>query len=83
MLFINIALLSFLHSHTSLTLYMCKLNSDWGLAIREYEEAVKRNPKEPSYHNNLSATLCKVMDFQGAKREVEKALDLGKLYVLM
>lgn len=33
---------------------------EWGKAIEEYEEAVKRNPKEPSYHNNLSATLCKV-----------------------
>jgi len=33
---------------------------DWGVAIKEYEEAVKRNPKEPSYHNNLAATLCKV-----------------------
>lgn len=54
---------------------------EWGKAIEEYEEAVKRNPKEPSYHNNLSATLCKVMDFQGAKREVEKALELDEKYV--
>jgi len=33
---------------------------DWAKAIEEYEEAIKRNPTDPSYHNNLSATLCKV-----------------------
>mmetsp|Transcript_42571 Transcript_42571/g.54739 ORF Transcript_42571/g.54739 Transcript_42571/m.54739 type:complete len:482 (+) Transcript_42571:568-2013(+) len=54
---------------------------EWGKAIAEYEDAVKRNPKDPSIQNNLSATLCKVMDFQGAKRAVEKALDLDPKYV--
>lgn len=32
----------------------------WGEAIAEYEEAIKRDPKEPAYQNNLAATLCKV-----------------------
>ena len=49
---------------------------NWPLALREYEEAIKRDPKEPAYQNNLAATLCKVMDFQGAKRAVDKALEL-------
>jgi hypothetical protein len=35
-------------------------SQEWGNAIKEYEDAVKRDPKEPSYHNNLAATLCKV-----------------------
>lgn len=46
-----------------------------------YEEAIKRDPSEASYHNNLAATLSKVMDFQGAKREVDKALELDDKYV--
>jgi len=54
---------------------------DWGTAIREYEEAIKRDPSNPAYHNNLAATLCKVMDFQGAKKACEKALDLDEKYV--
>ena len=54
---------------------------DWGEAIKEYEEAIKRDPKEPAYHNNLAATLCKVMDFNAAKREVDKALELDEKYV--
>ena len=33
---------------------------DWATAIKEYEEAIKRDPKNPAYQNNLSATLCKV-----------------------
>ena len=53
----------------------------WAEAIKEYEEAIKRDPSEPAYHNNLAATLCKVMDFQGAKREVDKALELDDKYV--
>lgn len=54
---------------------------DWPTAIKEYEEAIKRDPKNPAYNNNLAATLCKVMDFQGAKSACEKALDLDPKYV--
>ena len=25
-----------------------------------YEEAIKRDPADPAYQNNLAATLCKV-----------------------
>jgi stress-induced-phosphoprotein 1 len=56
-------------------------NKVWGDAVKEYEEAVKRAPKNAPIRNNLSAALCKVMDFNGAKREIEKALDLDPKYV--
>ena len=46
-----------------------------------YEEAVKRAPKNAAIRNNLSAALCKIMDFNGAKREIEKALELDPQYV--
>jgi len=54
---------------------------DWPKAVAEYEEAVKRAPKNAAIRNNLSAALCKIMDFNGAKREVEKAIELDSKYV--
>ena len=53
----------------------------WAQAVSEYEEAVKRAPKNAPIRNNLSAALCKIMDFNGAKREIEKALELDPKYV--
>ena len=47
----------------------------------EYEEAVKRAPNNPAIRNNLAAALCKVMDFNGAKKHIEKAIDLDPKYV--
>ena len=54
---------------------------DWAKAVEQYEEAVKRAPKNAPIRNNLSTALCKIMDFNGAKREVEKALELDPKYV--
>jgi stress-induced-phosphoprotein 1 len=50
-------------------------------SIAEYEEAVKRAPKNAAIRNNLSAALCKIMDFNGAKTQIEKALELDPTYV--
>jgi len=49
-------------------------------AIREYEDAVKRAPNDAPIRNNLSAALTKIMDFNGAKTQVEKALELDPTY---
>jgi stress-induced-phosphoprotein 1 len=54
---------------------------EWPKAVEMYEEAVKRAPKNAAMRNNLSAALCKIMDFNGAKREVEKALEIDPKYV--
>jgi stress-induced-phosphoprotein 1 len=53
----------------------------WVEAVREYEEAVKRAPKNAAIRNNLAAALCKIMDFTGAQRHIETALDLDPQYV--
>merc|ERR1711976_275120 len=53
----------------------------WAQAVSEYEEAVKRAPKNAPIRNNLSAALCKIMDFNGAKRQIEVALELDPKYV--
>jgi len=54
---------------------------EWGPAVAAYEDAVKRAPKNATIRNNLAAALCKVMDFNGAKREIEVALDIDPKYV--
>jgi len=50
-------------------------------AIPEYEEAVKRDPTNAPYRNNLAAAYTKKGLFNDAKREVEKSLELDKNYV--
>merc|ERR1712032_1485065 len=54
---------------------------EWPQAVEAYEEAVKRAPKNASIRNNLAAALCKIMDFNGAKREIEVALEQDPKYV--
>lgn len=56
-------------------------NKNWGDAVKDYEEAVKRAPTNAAIRNNLAAALCKVMDFSGAKKHIEKAIDLDPKYV--
>ena len=53
----------------------------WAEAVKEYEEAVKRAPKNAAIRNNLAAALCKIMDFSGAQRQIEEALALDPKYV--
>lgn len=55
-------------------------NKEFGKAVIAYEEAVKRAPKNAAIRNNLAAALCKVMDFNGAKRAIEVALDIDEKY---
>uniref|UniRef100_A0A7S4N079 Hsp70-Hsp90 organising protein n=1 Tax=Odontella aurita TaxID=265563 RepID=A0A7S4N079_9STRA len=56
-------------------------NKEWAKAVNEYEEAVKRAPKNAAIRNNLSAALCKIMDFNGAKRQIEEALEIDPRYL--
>jgi stress-induced-phosphoprotein 1 len=59
----------------------CFREGKWPDAIKEYEEATKRDPENPIYRNNLASALVKIMDFNGAKSQVDKALDLDPNYV--
>jgi len=56
-------------------------NKEWPQAVEAYEMAVKRAPKNARIRNNLAAALCKIMDFNGAKREIEVALEKDPKYV--
>eukprot|EP01033_Poteriospumella_lacustris_P011191 gene11190-7962_t len=51
------------------------------LAIEEYEDAIKRDPKNAAYHNNLAAAYQKMGLFNDAKREVELSIELDRKYV--
>lgn len=44
----------------------------WPDAVKEYEEAIKRDPTNAAYHNNRAAALAKLMDFTAAKAACEK-----------
>mmetsp|Transcript_119473 Transcript_119473/g.234784 ORF Transcript_119473/g.234784 Transcript_119473/m.234784 type:complete len:554 (+) Transcript_119473:50-1711(+) len=59
----------------------CFRDGDFPGAIREYEEAVKRDPNNAPYHNNLAAAYLKMGVFNDAKKEVERSLELDKTYV--
>ena len=56
-------------------------NKEWVKAVAEYEEAVKRAPKNAPIRNNLAAALCKIMDFGGATRHIETAIEIDPQYV--
>jgi len=56
-------------------------NKEWVEAVKSYEEAVKRSPHDAPIRNNLAAALCKIMDFNGAKKNIETALDIDPKYV--
>jgi len=49
--------------------------------ITKYEDAIKRDPQNPVYYNNLASSLTKIADFNGAKAQCEKALELDSKYV--
>ena len=49
--------------------------------LMEYEDAIKRDPSSAPLRNNLAAALVKIMDFNGAKTQVEKSLELDPTYV--
>ena len=42
---------------------------------------MKRAPNNPAIRNNLAAALCKAMDFDGAKKNLENAIELDPKYV--
>jgi stress-induced-phosphoprotein 1 len=53
----------------------------WPDAVKEYGEAIKRDPTNAAYHNNLAAALSKLMDFPAAKAACEKAIAIDPKYV--
>ena len=59
----------------------CFRDGDFPGAIKAYEEAVKRDPTNAPYHNNLAAAYLKMGVFNDAKKAVERSLELDRTYV--
>jgi stress-induced-phosphoprotein 1 len=54
---------------------------DYAKAVEQYEEAVKRNPKDKRAYNNLAASFSKMLKFSEAMKFADKALELDPDFV--
>ena len=57
------------------------MQSDFPAAIREYDEAIRRDPTNPSFYCNRATALSKLMDYGRALDDIQKALELDPTYV--
>lgn len=50
-------------------------------ALKEYEQAIKRNPQSAKYYSNLGTVYIKLMEWQRAKENFEIALKKDPKYI--
>jgi len=49
--------------------------------MKEYEECVKRDPKNPKYYFNRGLCYVKLMEFPSGIRDFNKCISLDKNYI--
>jgi len=50
-------------------------------AIKEYEEAIRRNPSDARLYANKATALMKLMEYPSAMKDIDKCLELDPTYV--
>lgn len=53
---------------------------EFNLALKEYEEAAKRNPDDYKIYNNKATVFCKMLKFNEAMKEVDLCLKLNPTF---
>jgi len=59
----------------------CFKDAKWAEAIEKYTEAIKRNPKDHKLYSNRATCFCKLMRWDAAMVDCDKAIDIDPLFI--
>lgn len=57
------------------------MEGNYPAAIKQYDEAIRRDPNNASFYNNRGTAFSKLMDYGRALDDIKKALELDPQYV--
>lgn len=57
------------------------MEGNYPAAIKQYDEAIRRDPTNASFYNNRGTAFSKLMDYGRALDDIQKALELDPQYV--
>lgn len=57
------------------------MEGNYPAAIKQYDEAIRRDPTNASFYSNRGTAFSKLMDYGRALDDIQKALELDPQYV--